>query len=57
VTSPIGRCETEQDTNGRHAVVPELNEYLSFLMGVDAITDDNLTDVDVKILKRHRAAS
>jgi len=38
-------------------VVPELNEYLSFLMGVDAITDDNLTDVDVKILKRHRAAS
>jgi hypothetical protein len=36
-------------------VIPDLNEYLSFLMGVDAITDANLTDVGVKILKRHGA--
>jgi len=38
-------------------VIPELNEYLSFLMGVDAITDDNLTDVGVKILQRHGATA
>ena len=34
-------------------MIPELDEYLSFLMGVDAVTDDDLTDVGVKILKRH----
>ena len=38
-------------------MIPEPNEYLSFLMGVDAITDANLTDVGVKILKRHGAAA
>jgi len=37
-------------------VIPALNEYLSFLMGVDTITDDDLTDIGVKILKRHGAA-
>jgi hypothetical protein len=38
-------------------VIPELNQYLSFLMGVDAITDDNLTDIGVKVLKKHGAAA
>lgn len=37
--------------------MPEPNEYLSFLMGADAITDANLTDVGVRILNRHGAAA
>jgi hypothetical protein len=38
-------------------VIPELNERLSFLMGTDTITDSDLTDVGVKILKRCGAAA
>ena len=38
-------------------MIPTPNERLSFLMGADAITDDDLTDVGVKILKRHWAAA
>jgi hypothetical protein len=37
--------------------MPEPNEYLSFLMGADAITDENLTDVGVRILNRHGATA
>jgi hypothetical protein len=38
-------------------VIPEPDEYLSFLMGVDAITDADLTDVGVTILERYGAAA
>lgn len=38
-------------------MVPEPHEYLSFLMGVDAIADDDLTDLGVKILERHGSAA
>ena len=38
-------------------MIPELDEYLSFLMGADTITDDDLTDVGVKILRRHGTAA
>jgi hypothetical protein len=52
-----GPNDAEPGRARRHAVIPELNEYLSFLMGVDTITDDDLTDVGVKILRRHGAAA
>jgi hypothetical protein len=38
-------------------VIPEPHEYLSFLMGVTAITDADLTDLGVTILERHGAAA
>lgn len=38
-------------------MIPEPSEYLSFLMGVDAITDDNLTDIGVTILEQHGSAA
>jgi len=38
-------------------VIPASHEYLSFLMGVSAITDDALTAIGVKVLERHRAAA
>ena len=38
-------------------MIPEPHEYLSFLMGVDANTDADLTDLGVTILERHGAAA
>ena len=38
-------------------MIPEQHEYLSFLMGVDAIADDDLTNLGVKILERHGSAA
>jgi len=38
-------------------VIPEPHEYLSFLMGVAAITDADLTGLGVTILERHGAAA
>ena len=32
-------------------MIPEQHDYLSFLMGADAISDHELTDLGVKILK------
>jgi hypothetical protein len=39
------------------AVIPEAHEHLSFLMGADAITDDDLVNVAVKILERYNSAA
>ena len=38
-------------------MIPEPHEYLSFLMGVAAITDAELTGLGVTILERHGAAA
>lgn len=38
-------------------MIPEPHEYLSFLMGVDAIADEDLTNLGVKILERHGSAA
>ena len=38
-------------------MIPEAHEHLSFLMGADAITDDDLTNLGVKILERYGSAS
>lgn len=38
-------------------MIPEPNDYLSYLMGVDAITDDNLTDIGARILEKHGSAA
>jgi hypothetical protein len=35
----------------REAMIPEPGEYLSFLMGADAIADSELINLGVKILK------
>ena len=34
-------------------MIPDPHEYLSFLMGVDAITDADLTTMGITILERH----
>jgi hypothetical protein len=47
----------EPGNDRRHEVIPEPHEYLSFLMGVDAIADDDLTNLGVKILERHGSAA
>ena len=38
-------------------MVPDPHEYLSFLMGVDAITDADLTTMGVTILEQHGSAA
>lgn len=38
-------------------MIPGPDEYLSFLMGADALTDDALTDIGVTILERHGTAA
>ena len=38
-------------------MIPEAHEHLSFLMGADAITDDELTNLGVKILERYGSAA
>jgi hypothetical protein len=47
----------EPGSNREYAVIPEAHEHLSFLMGADAITDDALTNLGVKILERYGSAS
>jgi hypothetical protein len=47
----------EPGSNRGYAVIPEAHEHLSFLMGADAITDDDLTNLGVKILERYGSAS
>ena len=38
-------------------MIPDPHEYLSFLMGVEAITDADLTTMGVTILERHGSAA
>ncbi|HEY5182185.1 MAG TPA: hypothetical protein VIJ07_20845, partial [Dermatophilaceae bacterium] len=38
-------------------MIPASHEYLSFLMGVGAITDDTLTGIGVKVPEQHRTAA
>src|SRR5574338_163463 len=51
LTAGVGRRGGLRGANGRDAMVPGQHDYLSFLMGADAISDHELTDLGVKILK------
>lgn len=38
-------------------MIPEPHEYLSYLMGVEGITDADLTNLGVRILERHHCSA